>query len=440
MSALTDLFTAMANKIRSKTGTATTYTPSEMVSDGIDDVYDAGVAAGGTSTPITPSNSSPASMTSGTKYTPSTNGYAIRSYDSVTPSSTPESVASGDIVKIGGSGVIVDAIPTPTSITPSNANPVALTANTAVTPTANGHAIESYTTVIPSATPAHVNADSMVRTSVYGGDIVSAIFPESPSNSNPTLLTSGLNYHADDNGYFIESYDSVTPSSTQTAVSSGDIVKIGGSGVIVDSVPTPTSITPSNSSPVALTADVPVNPSASGYAISSYSSVTPSNSSPVSLSSGSIYKMGGSGQAIANWNVATPSDTSPTAVSSTMFYKPTASGYVVKNNLANLSTAPSKTYTNANLANNASATITVTQKPRFIVLSLCNKTNAQSFLTGIINVNKGTAYRFGYWSSAFHNEDWSSGYSNYITSVSSSGVTVTNAYGNAVTIVVGCYY
>lgn len=47
MSALTDLFTSMANKIRNKTGGSDTYTPAEMVSDGIDDVYDAGYQAGG---------------------------------------------------------------------------------------------------------------------------------------------------------------------------------------------------------------------------------------------------------------------------------------------------------------------------------------------------------------------------------------------------------
>lgn len=252
MSALTDLFSAMATKIRSKTGTQTTYTPPEMVSDGIDDVYAAGVAAGGTSTPITPSNSSPASMTSGTKYTPSTNGYAIASYDSVTPSSTPESVASGDIVKIGGSGVIVDAIPTPTSITPSNSSPVALTADTPVNPTSGGYAIASY--------------------------------------------------------------DDVTPSSTAVSVAADDIVKMGGSGVIVDSVPTPTSITPSNVSPVSLTANTAVKPTASGYAIAAYSSVTPSNSSPVALTSGDIDKMGGNGYAIASYSTVTPSGI-PTSVS-----------------------------------------------------------------------------------------------------------------------------
>lgn len=49
MSALTDLFTALANKIRSKTGGSDTYTPPEMVA-AIDDVYDAGVAAGTTPT------------------------------------------------------------------------------------------------------------------------------------------------------------------------------------------------------------------------------------------------------------------------------------------------------------------------------------------------------------------------------------------------------
>lgn len=45
MSALTDLFTALANKIRSNLGVSDTYTPTEMVS-AIDDVYDAGENAG----------------------------------------------------------------------------------------------------------------------------------------------------------------------------------------------------------------------------------------------------------------------------------------------------------------------------------------------------------------------------------------------------------
>lgn len=112
MSALTDLFTDLANKIRSKTGTSTTYTPLEMVSDGIDDVYDAGYAAGGgggvTPTSITPSNSSPASMTAGNAYEPTANGYAISSYSSITPSSSsPVSLSSGSIYKPSSSGYAI---------------------------------------------------------------------------------------------------------------------------------------------------------------------------------------------------------------------------------------------------------------------------------------------------------------------------------------------
>ena len=114
MSALTDLFTALANKIRSKTGTATTYTPLEMVSDGIDDVYDAGYAAGGgggvTPTSITPSDSSPASMSAGTAYEPTVNGYAIESYSNVTPSSSGTYFASG-IAKMLTSGYAYDSQP-----------------------------------------------------------------------------------------------------------------------------------------------------------------------------------------------------------------------------------------------------------------------------------------------------------------------------------------
>ena len=85
MSALTDLFTALANKIRSKTGGSATYTPPQMV-NAIDDVYAAG-AASVTVTSITPSNTSPVFIEIGSAYKPSKKGYAIESYDnSVTQS------------------------------------------------------------------------------------------------------------------------------------------------------------------------------------------------------------------------------------------------------------------------------------------------------------------------------------------------------------------
>ena len=82
MSALTDLFSAMANKIRSKTGTQTTYTPAEMVADGIDDVFDAGAASVPSPSSITPSNASPVALTANAPVNPTASGYAIESYSS----------------------------------------------------------------------------------------------------------------------------------------------------------------------------------------------------------------------------------------------------------------------------------------------------------------------------------------------------------------------
>ena len=168
MSALTDLFTAMANKIRSKTGTATTYTPLEMVSDGIDDVYDAGYAAGGggggTATPITPSNSSPASMTTGTTYEAMGTGYAIASYSSVTPSnSSPVSLSSGSIYKMGGAGKAVASV---ADITPSDSSPAALTSGSIYKAGGAGYAIASSpTSVTPSSSGTYFSSGIKKMTS-----------------------------------------------------------------------------------------------------------------------------------------------------------------------------------------------------------------------------------------------------------------------------------
>lgn len=73
MSALTDLFTAYANKIRSKVGGSDTYTPPEMV-DAIDDVYDAGVAAG-----ATPTQSKTVTATTSQQTVTPDSGYALSS-------------------------------------------------------------------------------------------------------------------------------------------------------------------------------------------------------------------------------------------------------------------------------------------------------------------------------------------------------------------------
>ena len=69
MSTLTDFFTSLANKVRSKLGTEITYTPAEAVS-AIDDVYDAGEAAGIAETKV--GTAQPENVLSGTTFTNAT--------------------------------------------------------------------------------------------------------------------------------------------------------------------------------------------------------------------------------------------------------------------------------------------------------------------------------------------------------------------------------
>lgn len=155
MSALTDLFTAMANKIRSKTGTQTTYTPLEMVSDGIDDVYaagyDAGGGGGGGGIPITPSNASPVSLTSGESYEMQANGYAISSYTNLTPSNaSPVSLSDDTIYKTNGTGKAIASL---SDITPSDSSPASLSSGSIYKAGGAGYAIASIATNGNGVTP-----------------------------------------------------------------------------------------------------------------------------------------------------------------------------------------------------------------------------------------------------------------------------------------------
>lgn len=213
MSALTDLFTAMANKIRSKTGTQTTYTPLEMVSDGIDDVYaagyDAGGGGGGGGIPITPSNASPVSLTSGESYEMQANGYAISSYTNLSPSnSSPVTLSDDTIYKTNGTGKAIQSL---SDVTPSNVSPVSLTSGAIYKMGGAGKAVASVADI-------------------------------TPSDSSPAALTSGSIYKAGGAGYAIASSPtSVTPSSSGTYFSSG-IKKMASSGYAYSAQPTPCKV------------------------------------------------------------------------------------------------------------------------------------------------------------------------------------------------------
>ena len=238
MSALTDLFTAMANKIRSKTGTATTYTPLQMVSDGIDDVYAAGYDAGGggaAGIPITPSNASPVSLTTGDSYEMLADGYAISSYTNVTPSnSSPVSLSNNTIYKTGGAGV---AIASYSSVTPSNASPVTLSSGSIYKMGGAGKAVASVT----DATPSNSSPVSLTSGTIYkmggAGKAVASVTDITPSDSSPVSMSSGSIYKAGSAGYAIASNPtSVTPSSSGVYFSSG-IKKMTASGYAYSSQP-----------------------------------------------------------------------------------------------------------------------------------------------------------------------------------------------------------
>lgn len=342
----------------------------------------ANIGGGETSTPITPSNSSPVALTANTSVKPTTNGYAIASYDNVTPSSTAVSVVADDIVKIGGSGVIVDAMPpTPASITPSNATPAALTADTPVTPTANGYAIASYSSV-------------------------------TPSNSSPVALTSG------------------------------DIDKMGGNGYAIESY---NSITPSNSSPVSLTANTLVKPLTIGQAILGYTDLTPSNTDPVQLpllpspNQPPIYRLRASGYAISSYSSKTPSDTSPASVSSGAIIKASSSGYLVKNTPVNIG-APD-VISQANMSGNTSRNITVTKTPRYIIFILvrANDTSGRNYCT-CYDVGKDTYTYEYYGGDGYAKTETASGKPSLITTVSSTTVTVNNTVASTCRSHVLIYY
>ena len=255
MSALTDLFTSMANKIRSKVGGSDTYTPTEMVS-AIDDVYDAGVADA--TTDITPSNVSPASMTSGTGYKPTANGYAISNYASVTP---------------------------------SNASPVRLYNNSIAKLGADGYLISSYITYTPSG-------DSYIQLTngnIYkmGGDTYAGSRTMvTPSNSSPASVGTDRLYAMSTAGKVVRSVTNLTPSDSSPAqIATGNIYKPSTGGYAIET--SPTSITPSDSSPVSLTSGTIYKTDGAGYAIENYEVKSPDDSSPPQVTYGQIIKIDG---------------------------------------------------------------------------------------------------------------------------------------------------
>lgn len=206
MSALTDLFTALANKIRSKTGGSATYTPPQMVA-AIDDVYDAGVAAG---TKPTQTKSAGPNVSTNKDVTPDS-GYLL-SKVTITPLSHTGTYTPAADTAANDMGEYHDKryVNTSGMIVPSG--------NKAITANGSGIDVKSFSTV-------SVNVPSPTINSI------------TPSNSSPAAMSSGNNYSPTAAGYAISSYSSVTPSSSGASFSSG-MVKMDGNGYAYSSRPT----------------------------------------------------------------------------------------------------------------------------------------------------------------------------------------------------------
>ena len=191
-----------------------------------------------TITQITPSNSSPVTLTSGNNYQPTANGKAVASITDVTPTAyyCPQLVSGNIYTLTTGSAGYLSSVDIEELI-PSNLSPARLSYGGTyhIRGFGGGYAIESYNNIIPTNVP-------------------------------PTAVSRDDICHMDDNGYVISSYSSKAPDdTTPPSVSSGEIVLMGGAGYLYASQQTTTSVTPSDSNPPQLTANTAYKPTANGY-------------------------------------------------------------------------------------------------------------------------------------------------------------------------------
>ena len=180
-------------------------------SDGYDGYSSVEVnVAGVTPTPITPSNASPAALTSGTAVSPTANGYAIESYSSITPSnSSPATITSGSIYKASANGKAVESV---TLATPSNSDAPSVSNGEIVKINgSSGKLIQSLTSIrVLADTQTDLNIGDVylvASNSSRGGTLVGgSIVTKTPSDSNPPAIYSGNNYFkASASGYLYSS-------------------------------------------------------------------------------------------------------------------------------------------------------------------------------------------------------------------------------------------
>lgn len=213
MSALTDLFTALANKIRSKTGGSATYTPPQMV-NAIDDVYDAGVAAGTTPT----QTKTVTAGTSATTVTPD-QGYALSSVTvNPTPSETKTQAAGTSNIDVTPtSGKLLSKV----TITPlSHTGTYTPVANTAANDMGANHDKRYVNTsgmIVPSGNKSITANGTNIDVSSYATASVSVPAPTHTGTYTPAANTSANDMGASHTYRYVNTSGMVVPSGTYSA-------------------------------------------------------------------------------------------------------------------------------------------------------------------------------------------------------------------------------
>ena len=201
----------------------------------------------------------------------------------------------------------------PTSITPSNASPVALSSSGEYAPTESGYAIKQYTNVDPNPSGGgtgtyHITNTNDARIFKSEGWIVPDRTEVTPSNSSPVSLQSSKNYYiasSSNGGYAIESYNTINPSnSTPPSLASGSIYKTTDVGHAIKGY----SVFQEGTLILPAPAGTFVKFEGSGVAIPSITEIAPSNLTPAPMTSGGFYEAMNSGYAIQSYSSVTPTD------------------------------------------------------------------------------------------------------------------------------------
>lgn len=90
-------------------------------------------------------------------------------------------------------------------------------------------------------------------------------------------------------------------------------------------------------------------------------------------------------------------------------------------NLPNFGGTPDKTFQNNTAGTSGSSTITVTKKPRYIVMGVWSRSNTYAGFVAVVDVQNSRAYRMGIGNSGAYTTDWPA-YTNYLTTISATQV------------------